>query len=76
MEPISDSANVSLEINYNSKLSRDFRDVNDFDSTTGQYSKYNTALSNSMEQRINQVSPELSFFLTKKKIMTWTSVSL
>lgn len=76
IEPISDSANVSLEINYNSKLSRDFRDVNDFDSTTGQYSKYNTALSNNMEQRINQVSPELSFFLTKKKIMTWTSVSL
>ncbi|MFZ4929951.1 outer membrane beta-barrel protein [Chryseobacterium sp. Mn2064] len=75
-EPISDSASISLEINYNSKLSRDFRDFNDFDETTGQYSKYNILLSNSMEQKINQFSPELSFYLTKKKVSAWTNVNL
>lgn len=75
-EPISDSATISMEMNYSSKLSRDFRDFNDFDNTTGQYSKYNILLSNSMEQRINQFSPELSFYLTKKKISTWATVNL
>ncbi len=76
MEPISDSATISLDINYNSKLSRDFRDVSDFDDITGQYSKYNTVLSNSTEQRINQLSPELSVYLTKKKIIAWSTLSL
>lgn len=75
MEPISDSATVSLNINYDSKLSRDLREVNDFDTATGQYSRYNIDLSNSMEQKINQLSPELSFYLAKKKINAWSMVN-
>lgn len=75
-EPVSDSATISLELQYSSKLSRDLRDVSDFDAATGQYSTYNTVLSNSMDQKINQVSPELSFFLSKKKYNTWSNVSL
>ncbi|WP_313089818.1 TonB-dependent receptor [Chryseobacterium flavum] len=75
-EPLSDSATVGMEIKYSSKLSRDSRAVNDFDPATGQYSKYNTELSNSMQQRINQFSPELSFSVFKKKFNIWTIANL
>lgn len=75
-EPISDSASVSLNVNYNSRSSRTIRDVNDFDINSGQYSNYNSILSNSMDQRINQLSPELSFDFNKKKINIWASAQL
>ncbi|MBV8328692.1 TonB-dependent receptor [Chryseobacterium sp.] len=75
-EPVSDSATVSLELQYSSKLSRDARNFSDFDPATGQYSKYNILLSNSMDQRINQLSPELSYSLNKKKLNLWSSVAL
>ncbi|MEG0928177.1 outer membrane beta-barrel protein [Chryseobacterium sp.] len=74
-EPISDSATVSFGLQYNSKLSLDVRNFSDFDPVTGQYSQYNTRLSNSMDQKINQLSPELSFFLYKKKFNTWSTVN-
>ncbi|AZA77625.1 TonB-dependent receptor [Chryseobacterium sp. G0186] len=74
-EPISDSAAVSVGLQYNSKLSDDVREFRDFDPATGQYSQYNTRLSNSMDQRINQISPEMSFFLYKKKFNTWSTVN-
>lgn len=75
-EPISDSATISLNLNYDSKLSRGLRSVNDFDANTGQYSKYNEVLSNSMDQTINQISPELNFEFNKKKINIWSSANL
>lgn len=75
-EPISDSAIVSLQLEYSSKVSRNSRDFNDFDPVTGQYSKYNTVLSNSMNQTINQLSPELSFSLFKKKFNLWSVANL
>lgn len=75
-EPVSDSASVSFEVNYSSNASRDFRNVNDFDTATGQYSEYNTALSNSMRQKINKITPEVSFELNKKKFNMWASVNL
>ncbi|MBK1897659.1 TonB-dependent receptor [Chryseobacterium paridis] len=75
-EPISDSINISLSVNYDSKFSKNLRNVNDFDINTGDYSKYNTVLSNSMDQRINQISPELNFELNKKKINIWSSATL
>lgn len=74
-EPISDSAMVNFGLQYNSKLSSDIRNFSDFDPATGQYSQYNTRLSNSMDQKINQLSPELSFFLYKKKFNAWSTVN-
>lgn len=74
-EPISDSATVSLEFEYNSQSFRNLRDVNDFNETNGDYSDYNMLLSNKMNQKINQISPELSFQLNKKKINAWGSLS-
>lgn len=75
-EPVSDSASVSFEMNYSSNTSSDLRDVNDFDAATGQYSEYNTALSNSMRQKINKITPEISFQLNKKKLNMWASLDL
>lgn len=74
-EPVSDSATVSFEVAYNSKISRDSRDVNDFNAASGQYSDYNSPLSNSLMQKINQLIPELSFDLNKKKFSIWASVN-
>ena len=75
-EPLSDSASVSFEVNYSSNISRDLRDINDFDIATGQYSEYNTALSNSMRQKVNKITPELTFSLNKKKVNIWASLNL
>lgn len=75
-EPISDSATVSLEVKYENRSSSDLRNVNDFDNTTGQYSKYNMLLSKSMKQRINQISPEMTFQLSKSKLNLWASLNL
>lgn len=65
-EPLSDSITVSLNVNYSSANNRNIRNVNDFDNNTGQYSDYNMLLSNSMNQKINQISPDLTFEINKK----------
>jgi hypothetical protein len=75
-EPISDSANVSLSLNYENKTDRNLREVNDFDQNTEQYSIFNNGLSNQMNQKINEISPELSFELNKNKINFWAFVDL
>lgn len=75
-EPISDSATVTLNMSYSSKLNRDIRNVNDFNENTGQYSDYNILLSNNMNQKVNQITPELSFALNKTKINMWGSFNL
>ncbi|WP_238555019.1 TonB-dependent receptor [Chryseobacterium sp. P1-3] len=75
-EPVSDSATISLQLKYGTRSSHDLRDVNDFDDATGQYSKYNQLLSNNMKQRINQVTPELTFQVSKTKFNFWASMNL
>jgi len=75
-EPISDSLNVTLGLNYNSKNLSNIRNVNDFDEITGQYSNYNTLLSNSSNQKNNQLSPEINIELNKKKYSVWASTTV
>jgi hypothetical protein len=75
-EPLSDSSNVTLSLAYESKLTRNLRDVNDFDLSNGQYSDYNDALSNTMSQKNDQFKPEISYELIKKKINFWASAGL
>lgn len=74
-EPVSDSATIGISLQYSSKLTKDIRDFNDFDPVTGQYSQYNTRLSNSMDQKINQFTPELSYYLYKKKFGLWATLN-
>ncbi|MDQ1161075.1 hypothetical protein QE422_001443 [Chryseobacterium sp. SORGH_AS 447] len=73
-EPITDSISVGLNLSYNSAAMRNIRDVNDFNTSTQQYSSYNDALSNRMDQKIDEIAPELSFEVNKKKINAWGSV--
>ncbi len=75
-EPVSDSSSVSFEVKYETRSSRDLRNVNDFDNTTGDYTKFNQLLSNNMKQRINQISPEFTYQLSKKKLNFWASMNL
>lgn len=75
-EPISDSLNVTLGLNYNSKNLSNIRNVNNFDENTGQYSQYNVLLSNSSEQKNNQFSPEINIELNKKKYSVWASTTV
>jgi hypothetical protein len=75
-EPISDSLNVTLGLNYNSKNLSNIRNVNDFDESTGQYSTYNILLSNSSDQKNNQFSPEINIELNKKKYSIWASTTV
>jgi hypothetical protein len=75
-EPISDSSSVNFKIKYEARSARDLRNVNDFDNATGDYTKFNQLLSNNMKQRINQISPELSYQINKNKLNFWASVNL
>lgn len=74
-EPISDSATIGISLQYNSSITRNIIDFNDFDPATGEYSQYNTRLSNSTDQRMNQFSPELSYYLYKKKFGIFASIN-
>lgn len=65
---VSDSAKIGIGLQYSSKKNSNIRDVYDFDAATGKHSAQNLALSNIMEQKINQISPEVSFSLTKNKL--------
>lgn len=73
-EPITDSVTIGLNLNYNTTNMRNMRDVNDFNASSLQYSSYNNGLSNRMNQKIDEISPELSFEINKKKINGWGSV--
>jgi hypothetical protein len=75
-EPVSDSASVTISLEYNSRNSVNERIVNDFDTATGKYTVYNLALSNSSDEKNNQLSPEISFNLDKKMLKMWTSLGL
>lgn len=72
-EPVSDSLYISFGMNYEAAATRNEREVNDYDDNTGRYTRYNSVLSNRMNQRINKISPQLSFELNKKKINAWGS---
>ncbi|QOW10781.1 hypothetical protein Q73A0000_10550 [Kaistella flava (ex Peng et al. 2021)] len=66
-EPISDSATVSLIVNYDlQKLNREV-DVNDFDAVSGEYSEFNTLLSNNLDQNNSLLNTGISYNLNKSK---------
>ncbi|PWN61971.1 TonB-dependent receptor [Chryseobacterium viscerum] len=75
-EPVSDSSSVSFEVKYETRSARDLRNVNDFDNATGDYTKYNQLLSNNMKQRINQISPEITYQISKNKLNFWATANL
>lgn len=66
-EPVSDSATVGLEMNYDLLKMSDRISVNDFDAATGQYSSFNPLLSNILEQNNNLLNLGLIYNLNKSK---------
>lgn len=66
-EPVSDSATVSLEVNYDFQKLADERVVNDFDEETGFFSGFNPLFSNTLNQNNNLLNAGISYNLTKEK---------
>lgn len=75
-EPITDSMNVSFGLNYDSKNAVNDRIVNDYDKITGQYSNYNLALSNSSNEKNNQLSPQITIEMNKQKFNIWATANV
>lgn len=75
-EPVSDSAKVSLSMGYSTSYNRNSRDVNDFNSVTGDYSKFNVDLSNNMRQQNNSLVPGIGYEMNKKNLNIWASTNL
>lgn len=66
-EPLSDSATVSLELNYDiEKLDRELT-VNDFDAGSGNYSQFNAFLSNTLNQNNSMLNAGITYNLNKAK---------
>lgn len=66
-EPVSDSATVSVEVNYDlQKLDRNLV-VNDFNAGTNSYSDFNALLSNTLNQNNNLLNAGISYNLNKSK---------
>lgn len=67
-EPISDSATVSLEVQYDFQNLKDETLVNDFNAGTGQYSVFNSLLSNTLDQNNSLLNSGLVYSLDKEKL--------
>ena len=67
-EPISDSATVSLEMNFDHQDLSNERIVNDFDINSNEYSNYNSLLSNTLNQNNDFLNTEINYNLNKEKL--------
>ena len=75
-EPVSDSATVSLELNYDLQKIDNERLVNDFDENNHQYSNYNSLLSNVLNQNNSILNTGIGYNLNKSKYMFRASANL
>lgn len=75
-EPISDSATVSIEVNYDYQKLNNDRIVNDYNVDTHQYSDFNALLSNKLYQSNNFLKTALSYNLDKSKLSFRATASL
>ena len=75
-EPISDSAIVSTEITYKSLSLKNDRKVHDFDTATGEFSTYNSLLSNTINQDINSLYAVTGYDLNKTKFRFFFNANL
>lgn len=75
-EPISDSATVSLEMNFDHRNLSNQRIVNDFDLNSNQYSEFNALLSNTLNQNNNFINTEINYNLNKNKLYLRAGVNL
>ena len=67
-EPISDSATISLEMNFDHQNLTNERTVNDFNQISEQYSDFNALLSNTLNQNNNFLNTEINYNLNKENL--------
>ncbi|MBN9337792.1 MAG: outer membrane beta-barrel protein, partial [Chryseobacterium sp.] len=75
-EPVSDSAIVSTEITYKSLSLKNDRKVHDFDTVTGEFSTFNSLLSNTINQNINSLYAVMGYDLNKTKFRFFFNANL
>lgn len=75
-EPVSDSSNVYVGLQYSSGNRRNFRNVHHFNGNSHSYSDFDAQLSNRMNQRIRSIAPTLGYELNKDKLNVWLDLSL
>ncbi|GGG61795.1 outer membrane beta-barrel protein [Epilithonimonas arachidiradicis] len=75
-EPVSDSAIVSTEITYKSLSLKNDRKVHDFDTVTGEFSTFNSLLSNTINQDINSLYAVMGYDLNKTKFRFFFNANL
>lgn len=75
-EPVSDSAIVSTEITYKSLSLKNDRKVHDFDTVTGEFSTFNSLLSNTINQDINSLYAVVGYDLNKTKFRFFFNANL
>lgn len=73
-EPISDSATVSVGIDYQINSFNNQVNLNDYNPTTGSYSQHNGLLSYTMRNNEHTISPNIGFELDKKKLSIWAGL--
>jgi hypothetical protein len=73
-EPISDSATVSVGIDYQINSINNQVNLNDYNTTTGLYSQYNGLLSYTMSKNEHTISPNIGFEMEKKKLNIWAGM--
>ena len=68
VEPVRDSLNVKVGVNYNAKRSVEDREGYDFNEATGQYSELNDLLTNYMSSDTKSIIPYTGISINKKSI--------
>ncbi|MFL9836201.1 outer membrane beta-barrel protein [Flavobacterium sp. ST-75] len=66
-QPIGDSLNLKITIDYSSKISRNSKQVYDYNTAQNNYTVLNDSLSNSLKSIINTLSPIIGAELKQKK---------
>lgn len=75
-EPISDSATVSLEMNFDHQNLSSEKTVNDFDLNSNQYSAFNSLLSNTLNQNNDFLNTQINYNLNKEKLTFRAGINL
>lgn len=75
-EPISDSASVSLDVNYDLQKIRNNELVNDFNEITQEFTDYNPLLSNALNENKSVLNSEISYQLNKNKYTFVSGINL
>lgn len=75
-EPVADSVNISLGIEFSTEQKDDLRDVACFNSSTHRYDLRNDRLSYDMDHRTQTLAPGIGMNVEKKNLQLWSEAKI